>query len=192
MAGSQCWQTIPTKLSLAQFEQFVLPHLNTGRVVRHRRWGCTGSSTTSCSCCTWDDSGRRCRSKGMPKVALKSTTRASIGRCGDGRPMVASTRFLRARCASFIRTGCLNSRSSTATARPLPRRRTATTFIGDAPEGVVLPDARAPGGRSTLTYSSMRCGISFRLIENASFEILSEMLHPTGFEADGVFPRNLC
>ena len=143
VAGSQCWQTIPTKLSLAQFEQFVLPHLNTGRVVPHRRWGCTGSSTTSCSCCTWDDSGRRCRSKGMPKVALKSTTRASIGRCGDGRPMVASTRFLRARCASFIRTGCLNSRSSTATARPLPRRRTATTFIGDAPEGVVLPDARA-------------------------------------------------
>jgi hypothetical protein len=35
-------------------------------------------------------------------------------------------------------------------------------------------------------------GISFRLIEDASFEILSEMLHPTGFEADGVFPRNLC
>jgi transposase len=31
MAGSQCWQTIPTKLSLAQFEQFVLPHLSTGR-----------------------------------------------------------------------------------------------------------------------------------------------------------------
>ena len=35
-------------------------------------------------------------------------------------------------------------------------------------------------------------GISFRLIEDASFEILSEMLHLTGFEADGVFPRNLC
>jgi hypothetical protein len=31
VAGSQCWQTIPTKLSLAQFEQFVLPHLGTGR-----------------------------------------------------------------------------------------------------------------------------------------------------------------
>jgi transposase len=31
MAGSQCWQTIPMKLSLAQFKQFVLPHLGTGR-----------------------------------------------------------------------------------------------------------------------------------------------------------------
>jgi len=30
-AGSQCWQTIPTKLSVAQFEPFVLPHLSTGR-----------------------------------------------------------------------------------------------------------------------------------------------------------------
>jgi hypothetical protein len=50
----------------------------------------------------------------------------------------------------------------------------------------------APGGRSTLTCSPMQLGISFRLIEDASFEILSEMLHPTGFEADGVFPRNLC
>src|SRR5580692_5279157 len=31
MAGSQCWQTIPTKLSVEQFEQLVLPHLSTGR-----------------------------------------------------------------------------------------------------------------------------------------------------------------
>jgi transposase len=31
MAGSQCGQAIPTKLSVEQFEQFVLPHLSTGR-----------------------------------------------------------------------------------------------------------------------------------------------------------------
>jgi transposase len=31
MAGSQCGQAIPTKLSVGQFEQFVLPHLSTGR-----------------------------------------------------------------------------------------------------------------------------------------------------------------
>jgi transposase len=31
MAGSQCWQAIPTKLSVEQFEQFVLPHLSRGR-----------------------------------------------------------------------------------------------------------------------------------------------------------------
>jgi transposase len=31
MTGSQCWQAIPTKLSLEQFEQFVLPHLSRGR-----------------------------------------------------------------------------------------------------------------------------------------------------------------
>jgi hypothetical protein len=31
MAESQRWQTIPTELSLTQFEQFVLPHLSTGR-----------------------------------------------------------------------------------------------------------------------------------------------------------------
>ena len=31
MAGNQCWQAIPTKLSVAQFEQFVLPHLSRGR-----------------------------------------------------------------------------------------------------------------------------------------------------------------
>jgi transposase len=31
MTGNPCWQVIPTKLSLAQFEQFVLPHLSRGR-----------------------------------------------------------------------------------------------------------------------------------------------------------------
>jgi transposase len=31
MAGSLCWQAIPTKLSVEQFEQFVLPHLSRGR-----------------------------------------------------------------------------------------------------------------------------------------------------------------
>src|SRR6202790_677901 len=31
MAGSQCGHAIPTKLSIEQFEQFVLPHLSTGR-----------------------------------------------------------------------------------------------------------------------------------------------------------------
>ena len=31
MAGSQCGQAIPTKLSVEQFEQFVLPHLSRGR-----------------------------------------------------------------------------------------------------------------------------------------------------------------
>ena len=30
MAGSQCGQAIPTKLSVEQFEQFVLPHLSVG------------------------------------------------------------------------------------------------------------------------------------------------------------------
>jgi transposase len=31
MTGNPCWQAIPTKLSEAQFEQFVLPHLSRGR-----------------------------------------------------------------------------------------------------------------------------------------------------------------
>src|ERR1700733_6971310 len=31
MAGSQCWRAIPTKLSVEQFAQFVLPHLSRGR-----------------------------------------------------------------------------------------------------------------------------------------------------------------
>ena len=31
MDGSQCGQAIPTKLSVEQFEQFVLPHLSRGR-----------------------------------------------------------------------------------------------------------------------------------------------------------------
>ena len=31
MTGNPCWQSIPTKLSKAQFEQFVLPHLSRGR-----------------------------------------------------------------------------------------------------------------------------------------------------------------
>jgi transposase len=31
MAGNQSWQAIPTKLSVEQFEQFVLPHLGRGR-----------------------------------------------------------------------------------------------------------------------------------------------------------------
>lgn len=31
MTGNTCWQAIPTKLSLEQFEEFVLPHLSRGR-----------------------------------------------------------------------------------------------------------------------------------------------------------------
>ena len=31
MIGNPCWQAIPTKLSLEQFEEFVLPHLSRGR-----------------------------------------------------------------------------------------------------------------------------------------------------------------
>ena len=31
MTGNPCWQAIPTKLSEAQFEEFVLPHLSRGR-----------------------------------------------------------------------------------------------------------------------------------------------------------------
>jgi transposase len=31
MSGKQRWQAIPVKLSVAQFEQFVLPHLSRGR-----------------------------------------------------------------------------------------------------------------------------------------------------------------
>jgi transposase len=31
MTGNPCWQAIPTKLSLEQFEQFVLPRLRRGR-----------------------------------------------------------------------------------------------------------------------------------------------------------------
>ena len=31
MTGRPLWQVIPTKLSLEQFEQFVLPHLGRGR-----------------------------------------------------------------------------------------------------------------------------------------------------------------
>jgi hypothetical protein len=48
MTGNPCWQAIPTKLSEAQFEEFVLPHLSRGRRgppptlslqrVRRRHW----------------------------------------------------------------------------------------------------------------------------------------------------------
>jgi transposase len=31
MTGNPCWQAIPTKLTEAQFEEFVLPHLSRGR-----------------------------------------------------------------------------------------------------------------------------------------------------------------
>jgi transposase len=31
MTGNPCWQAIPTELSVAQFEQFVLPHLDKGK-----------------------------------------------------------------------------------------------------------------------------------------------------------------
>lgn len=40
--------------------------------------------------------------------------------------------------------------------------------------------------------AQITCRISFRLIENAGFEIFPEMLNPIGFIADGVFPCNLC
>ena len=31
MTGGPCWQVIPTKLNPEQFDEFVLPHLSTGR-----------------------------------------------------------------------------------------------------------------------------------------------------------------
>jgi transposase len=31
MTGNPCWQAIPTELSVAEFEQFVLPHLDRGK-----------------------------------------------------------------------------------------------------------------------------------------------------------------
>src|SRR5216684_4854665 len=71
MTGNPCWQAIPTKLSEAQFEEFVLPHLSRGRrgpaptLSLHKIF-----NYILCKYCTWAANGRCCRSKGMQKVCL--------------------------------------------------------------------------------------------------------------------------
>jgi hypothetical protein len=128
MTGNPCWQAIPTKLSLEQFEEFVLPHLSMGRRGPPPTLSLHKVFNYVLQLLYMGVSGGCCRLKRMPKVVLKSTTRASIGRCGDGRPMAASTGSLPAPCASFIRTSSSISRSFTATGPPLPQRREATTW----------------------------------------------------------------
>src|ERR1700737_2087160 len=98
MAGSQRGQAIPTQLSLAQFEAFVLPHLSRGSRGPAPKLGLHKIFNYICDCSTWGVSGRNCRSKKMAKVVLKFTTRAFIAPCGGGMPMAVWTLFLQSRC----------------------------------------------------------------------------------------------
>jgi hypothetical protein len=83
-AGSQCGQAISTKFSVEQFDQFVLPHVSTGRRGPAPTLG-LHKSFNYVLYCTRTISGRRCRSKRITNAVLKFTTRAFIGSCGDSK-----------------------------------------------------------------------------------------------------------
>src|ERR1700675_4141606 len=97
MAKRQPRQGIPTNLSVAQFEQFVLPHLSKGRRGPRRNWAGTRSSTTFCVCSTWAASGRNCQSRRIAKAVRRFTTR-SIAPFGGGKRMAVLMPFSKARC----------------------------------------------------------------------------------------------
>jgi hypothetical protein len=59
----------------------------------------------------------------------------------------------------------------------------------DGPAGA---GTRPEAGILRLASKPITRGTSFRLIEDAGFEILPEMLRLTSFVAGGVFPRNVC
>jgi hypothetical protein len=98
MAVNQRWQVIPTQLDIRQFEEFVLPHLSTGRRGPTPKLGLHTIFNYILRLLYLVASGRNCRSKKIAKVVLKFTTREFIAFGGGGRPMAVSTPFLPARC----------------------------------------------------------------------------------------------
>src|SRR6202034_4162500 len=116
MAQTQRWQAIPTQLELAEFEQFVLPHLSIGSrgpapklslykifnyVLKILYLGCQWKSF---------------RSTRTAKATRKRTTRAFTASGGAGWTTVAWTPFSLARCRGFMRTAVSTRRSFMATA----------------------------------------------------------------------------
>src|SRR6202012_280598 len=100
MAGSQGGRALPTQLGLAQFEQFVLPHLSIGRRGPAPKLGLHNIFNYILRLLSPAASERSCRTKRMAKVVPKFTTRASIAPGGSGRPMAVSTPFLPAQWCS--------------------------------------------------------------------------------------------
>jgi hypothetical protein len=125
MAQTQRWQAIPTQLGLAEFEQFVLPHLSVGSrgpapklslykifnyVLKILYLGCQWKELPITR---------------MAKAIGKPTTRAFTASGGDGWITAAWMPFSRGRCRGFIRTATSIRRSFMATARQRRRKRVA-------------------------------------------------------------------
>src|SRR4051812_37639590 len=111
MAGSRHGQAIPTQSGLGLFEQFVLPHLSIGSRGPAPKPGLFKIFNYILQLLhSGFASGKSCRSARMAKVVRRSTTPASIALGDAGKPMAASTPFLRAPCGNFTRTSCLISR----------------------------------------------------------------------------------
>src|SRR5215471_8558408 len=127
MAGNQGGRALPTQLGLAQFEQFVLPHLSIGRRGPAPKLGLHKIFNYILLLLYLGCQGRSCRSKRMAKVVLKFTTRASIAPGGGGRPMAVSTPFLPAQWCSCTGTTFSISRCFTAMARRRQPKRAAIT-----------------------------------------------------------------
>ena len=104
MAGSQRGRAIPTQLGLAQFEQFVLPHLSVGRRGPAPKLGFHKIFNYILRLLYWAVSGRSCRSKRMTKVVPKFTTRASIALAAVGGRWLYRRHFYRLGGASFTGT----------------------------------------------------------------------------------------
>src|SRR3978361_834214 len=98
MAQTQRWQAIPTQLELAEFEQFVLPHLSVGS-----RGPAPKLSLFKIFNYVLHVLYIGCQWKELPidkdgEVVRKFTTPASIALGDGGKRTAASTPFLRAWC----------------------------------------------------------------------------------------------
>ena len=129
MAGSQCGQAIPMKLSVEQFEQFVLPHLSTGRRGPAPTLGLHKIFNYILQLlymgCQWKALPIEKNDEGRPEIHYTRIYRALRRWQADG---CIDKIFFRLGAPSFIRTSSSTSQSFTVTARPLPRRRAATTW----------------------------------------------------------------
>src|ERR1700692_2545667 len=109
MAGSQRRRASPTKLSLAQFEAFVLPHLSVGSRGPAPKLG-LHKVFNYILCvlylgCQWKELPIEKDRQGLPEIHYTRVYRAR---------MAVSPPFSPARCANFMRTGCSISASFTA------------------------------------------------------------------------------
>ena len=127
MPKSQQLQSIPTKLSVEQFQQFVLPPSPPEVEARRPSSPRIRSLITFCRRFISGVHGKNCRSEEIGMAVQKFIARGFIGRFESGRPTAASKLSLQNRWLRFIKPIFSTQPSFTVMERRLRRRKAATT-----------------------------------------------------------------